>query len=83
MEEPYTGTMSKPNLIPQMLRSELHPLHSPILEVVSENPRSVGVKVVIVEDRVLSQTGVTITGADNMIFSARDTRNSNQESKIS
>src|SRR4029434_1822576 len=58
------GHSGTPKLIPQVFNwvevwthgMPFHPLHSQILEVVSDKPRSVGVSVVILEDRVRSQT---------------------------
>ncbi|XP_051239305.1 uncharacterized protein LOC127353784 [Dicentrarchus labrax] len=60
----HSGTNSTPKLIPQVFNGvevrtagrPFHPLHSHILEVVSDKPRPVGASVVILEDSVQSQT---------------------------
>ena len=62
----HSGTNSTPKLIPQVfngvevrtgvLSRPFHPIHSHILEVVSDKPRPVGASVVILEERVWFQT---------------------------
>ena len=59
----HSGTYSTPKLIPQVFNwvevwthgRLFHPLHSQILEVLCDDPASVGASVVILEDGVRSQ----------------------------
>ena len=60
----HSGTNSTPKLIPQVFNGvevrtasrPFHPLHSHILEVVSDKPHPLGASIVMLEDRVRSQT---------------------------